>query len=1067
VSLAPTLLIVPSLAAAVELPRRLAQAPKAIAGLYPMKLRELAARLAEPLLLGRGFRPWDTGHDALIAARLLAKGHALSLAPSVPLRSVAVPLSRTLAQLRAAAVQPDALLSAAELAVTPEDEARLRALADLYRRYTEEVEGRFADPATLFREAALRVGSAPFLEGAQALVAGPLELDPLEAGLLAALARRIPVRALDEPLPNGLRSGSFREWAPRHGVAVVAARETLLAPLETPPPLALRRLREQLFEPPAGSAIVDDGSLELLTAPGEAAEVRAIARRILREAARGVPFEEIGIALAQPQTYAPLLTDLLPRLGIPVKLHPSLPLRFGHAARSLLLLFRCRELQRAAVMEFLTFAPIPFSAMLELAEPAPPARWDAISRDAGIVSGAERWGSALAAFADDERVEAAKDPNPDRRVRRLQRVAEADALRLVVARLQATLELLGGAASWPEWSQRLAGVVGQWIGEAADRDAVLGVIADLAALQALEPRVEWEEVEHVVETRFEWERVPLPPVTQGAVHAGALDAIGGIRFRVLMFPGLVEGSFPGVLRPDPLLLDNERLALRAPRRSPAARAGRRAARTTRQLSLFDAPLAAAPAEEDAFASLSTTQDLLLEQRRLFHRACAQASEKLVLSYPRADPRSGRERLPSLFFVAAAQALQARPLATAELARLTGEDDLRALPLELALDRGERDLVRVRRGGREAALQIAAGSRFFRHSHLASEARWSRDFTPYDGLVALPPKDGEDAEAARLLRERLDPIVARGTVSASRLARYASCGFQYFLENVLRLEPTLEPEERKRLEPLERGSLFHDVAEDFLRELRDNGLLPVRDSQAERQRLTEMADAALARHVADHPPRFKLLWERECRRFKETLLTWLAREARAAEHSTPAFFEVGFGPSPGGEAGPSEPHMQEPLEIDLGDGRALRVSGRIDRIDRRPDGKLVLRDYKTGRAPKDEAGLFRGGRQLQIPFYVLAAARIFPEQPVVEAFLDYVDGGRQVALDLNVVQGEPFRNLLRGLVDGIAGGVFVQEPAICEWCDFTMVCGPKTLIGLRRERKRQDPRIVKALGLKHL
>jgi hypothetical protein len=229
----------------------------------------------------------------------------------------------------------------------------------------------------------------------------------------------------------------------------------------------------------------------------------------------------------------------------------------------------------------------------------------------------------------------------------------------------------------------------------------------------------------------------------------------------------------------------------------------------------------------------------------------------------------------------------------------------------------------------------------------------------------------------------------------------------------------------------------------------------------------MADAALARHVADHPPRFKLLWERECRRFKETLLTWLAREARAAEHSTPAFFEVGFGPSPGGEAGPSEPHMQEPLEIDLGDGRALRVSGRIDRIDRRPDGKLVLRDYKTGRAPKDEAGLFRGGRQLQIPFYVLAAARIFPEQPVVEAFLDYVDGGRQVALDLNVVQGEPFRNLLRGLVDGIAGGVFVQEPAICEWCDFTMVCGPKTLIGLRRERKRQDPRIVKALGLKHL
>ena len=69
-------------------------------------------------------------------------------------------------------------------------------------------------------------------------------------------------------------------------------------------------------------------------------------------------------------------------------------------------------------------------------------------------------------------------------------------------------------------------------------------------------------------------------------------------------------------------------------------------------------------------------------------------------------------------------------------------------------------------------------------------------------------------------------------------------------------------------------------------------------------------------------------------------------------------------------------------MDLGDGRTLRVSGRIDRIDRRPDGTLVLRDYKTGKAPRDDGGLFRGGRQLQIPFYVLAAARIFPDEPVV-------------------------------------------------------------------------------------
>ena len=56
---------------------------------------------------------------------------------------------------------------------------------------------------------------------------------------------------------------------------------------------------------------------------------------------------------------------------------------------------------------------------------------------------------------------------------------------------------------------------------------------------------------------------------------------------------------------------------------------------------------------------------------------------------------------------------------------------------------------------------------------------------------------------------------------------------------------------------------------------------------------------------------------------------------------------------------------------------LRVCGKIDRIDRRADGGLVLRDYKTGRAPKDDGGVFRGGRQLQIPFYVPRAAELLP------------------------------------------------------------------------------------------
>jgi hypothetical protein len=462
--------------------------------------------------------------------------------------------------------------------------------------------------------------------------------------------------------------------------------------------------------------------------------------------------------------------------------------------------------------------------------------------------------------------------------------------------------------------------------------------------------------------------------------------------------------------------------------------------------------------------LPTAQDRLEEARRGFQRAIAQATEKLILSYPRADPRSGRERLPSLFFAAAASTLAGRPLEARALEERLVEDDPTALPLALALDRAERDRTRVKAGGAAAVRAIAAGSRFFRQSHLAAQARWSRELTPYDGLIAWSSRDANAAETAAAVREKLDPLRA-ASISASRFAVYARCGFQYLLEHVLKLEAALEPEERKRLEPLERGLLFHEVAESFLRALRDDGALPVRDDAPSRERLLALADAALEHHVAGSPPRFLTLWEREHRRFHELLLAWLEREAAAATRATPLHFEVGFGPSVA--PSPGEPHLAQALEIDLGDGRALRVSGKIDRIDARPDGTLLLRDYKTGKAPKDEAGLFRGGKQLQIPFYILAAAKLFPETPVTEAFLDYVDGGRQVGVSPEIVRGDSFRAVLRGLVDQIAAGVFLQEPSACDFCDFTAVCGPKPLIAQRRDYKLGDPRVQGVLRLRSI
>ena len=1053
----------------MELPRRLAATGRAVAGVYAFKVLDLARALAEPVLLGRGLAAWDSGHDALLAARLLGEdpGGGLRIPPEMPRAPVAATLARTLQALRRGGVSPESLKALARSTESaPEDVERLQTLARLYERFHDALEGRTADPATILKAASEGLASARWLEGAEALVVDDLELDPVELDFVRALGRHLPVRVLRREVPPGLRPASSRSRLAMAGIAETEWVDTPLAALAPPaPPASLLRLRKGLFEPPAGAA-ADDGAVELLTAPGEAAEVRTIVRRLLREAGRGVGFEEMGVVLPRPETYAPLFTDLLTRLRIPHRLHPSLPLRFGRSARSLLLLFRCRGLRRPAVMEFLTFAPIPFRELLGPDVEARPARWDQTSREAGIVSGLERWIVGLRAFAEAEREAAAREPGEDRRERRLRHAADAEALLRVVELLGGTLDKLSGTASWPEWSERLRSVYEEWLGPERDREAVLEVIADLGGLRSVAARAPWAEMEQVVEARFEWERLPLEPFEAGAVHVGALDAIAGLPFRVVAIPGLVEGGYPGVFRPDPFLLDVEREALAGTARQPErdagpAREGSAGAKMARprrvaagQLALFGDLGEAAPSPQiGTLPPLPTTQDRLLEARRLFQRAVGQATERLLLSYPRADARTGRERLPSLFFAAAASTLHGRPLAGAELGALVVEDDPATLALEDALDAGERDRIRLR-GDERSATAIAAGSLFFRQSRLASQARWSGRLTRYDGLVT---------ELGEAERSRLDPLSALHPISASRLATYARCGFMYLLQHVLHLQKAPEPEERRRLEPLERGDLFHRVAERFLRERRDRGELPLIDDERARARLLEMAEEALEGLVKGSPPRFTLLWTREKRRFRESMLAWLAREAAAADKATPAHFELSFGlgTSPDGV----EPHDPEPLGIDLGEGRTLLISGKIDRIDRREEGGLVLRDYKTGKAPRDDGGIFRGGKQLQIPFYVLAAGRIFPSEPVVEAFLDYVDGGRQVAFRPELVRGEAFRTLLRQLVELIAGGVFVQEPTACDWCDFTSVCGPKGLLERRQRFKIRDASLQAFLRLR--
>ena len=736
------------------------------------------------------------------------------------------------------------------------------------------------------------------------------------------------------------------------------------------------------------------------------------------------------------------------------------------------------------MMEFLTFAPVPFDELLGPDVPPRPARWDQMSREAGIVSGLSRWILGLRAWGEAEREAGEAEKDADRRERRLRHVVDAEALLRVVELLGGTLDGLDGEASWAEWVERLRTVVDQWIGPERDRDAVLEMIADLGGLGSVAARAPWAEVEQVLEARFEWERLPLEPLEGGAVHVGALDAMAGLPFRVVAIPGLVEGGYPGVFRPDPFPpgfgargapnpgtghpASGSAPALAGSPGPPRLLAHRRS--RSRKASLLPAlsfPSRKALTKPALRHGLPRhrrlrrehrppTQDRLLEARRLFHRALSQATERLILSYPRADARTGRERLPSLFFAAAASTLAGRPLAGAELERLVVEDDLDRLPLEDAMDAGERDRIRLRRD-EAAATAIAAGSAFFRQSRLASQARWSGRLTRYDGLVV-----GEGDED---LRARLDPL-------AARLPRLGEPP-----RDLRALRLPLPPAERPA--PPARARARGAAADRPARARRPlppgGRALPARAAGPRR--------AAGARHRGR--PRAARGDGRGGPRGPGGGQPAALHAPVAAREAPLPRDRAGLARARGGRRREVHPR---PLRAELRArqgarrGGAARPRAARDRPRRRPrrcgcpgrsTGSTAARTGSSCATTRPAAPRRTTAASSAAASSCRSRSTSSPRRSSCPASAwwtpsstTWTAGARWPSAPTSP-QGPEFRDLLRRLVDLVARGVFVQEPTACDFCDFTAVCGPKALLQRRQAIKVRDRTLQEFLRLRDI
>jgi CRISPR/Cas system-associated exonuclease Cas4 (RecB family) len=133
----------------------------------------------------------------------------------------------------------------------------------------------------------------------------------------------------------------------------------------------------------------------------------------------------------------------------------------------------------------------------------------------------------------------------------------------------------------------------------------------------------------------------------------------------------------------------------------------------------------------------------------------------------------------------------------------------------------------------------------------------------------------------------------------------------------------------------------------------------------------------------------------------------------------------------------------PVLLPLADG-ALRIQGKIDRVDRTADGELIVVDYKTGRTHqfRHETGTYAGGRRLQHAFYT-AGAEALHELPVRAVEYHFPgEKGRNERVVYRRGELEGAVRLVEHLVAIAANGWFVPTENAredCKFCDVRHVC----------------------------
>ena len=1001
--LAPVTVVVPTTYAALYLRRDIGR--RGLVNVQFMVLPRLAELLGAPSLAARGQQPLKPVVESAAVRR--AAGQASGrLEPFRNHPSFHSSLRSTFRDLRLGG--PNALTTLERRGEIPAEIVRLYAV---FRGLTE----RYYDREALADAAAETVangGVAALVDLGTVITYLLTDLTPGERRLVDALRTAWTCSTV-----VGLTSDSD---ANETALVSIAPRGTRL-----PEP-------EELPTPPC-----HESSLRITSDTRE--EVRNVVRDIASAAHAGTPFHRMAVLYWQREPYASLIAEQFAMADIPTAGPTAGRLGSTPVGRMVkgMVDLAGGDLPRDEVMRWLTSCPVKSAA-----SGFRPSRWDAISRDAGIVGGIEQWRDRLARYAgrQERTADDQNDEIPEAKLLRIKQTAgEAWSLRAFMLRLHDDLTPPADGSEWRDFVEWVERLITSYMDTASlppiereNFEKIQGGLGELEGLDDVEDGATLDDFRVALD-----EALGVTAAREGAfgegVFVGPVGNAVGLRFDKVFLVGMVEGLVPPRVSDDPLLPDQEREQAGLPLRRGTA------------------------------------------SERYEYLAAASAGRATVLTFARGDTSAQKAQHPSRWFLEEASHLNGSQVFASTLADRTKsswldvvesqQDGLRKIGLSQPADLHDYDLHRLwlwRRSGRRIGEHhLAASETVLARALRMKRARSAGTLTEWDG----------DLSAASTSSGRIGLSERKGFFP-SRLGAWAVCPYRYFLFNVIGIAGPERPEEIMTISPLERGNLIHSILEGFIWEAQKRGTTPLPDqpwSDEHRQLLTRVAEDEFGKAEGSGVTGKPLLWEIARVEVLKDLIAFLDADfkMRRTHGVSPRSVEAAFGAS---RRRREDTPTLGPVEWLSPKTGAIRFRGVIDRIDVSPsdDAALVL-DYKTGGTgayTNMNQDPVRRGTQLQLPVYGLAVRQLLGDQVEVKVAYWFVSEKEKFAtrpskpMPLDKML-ESFTEAIETVAEGIRKGLFPANPgkdrANCTYCDFKNLCPTRRV--RHWERKRGDKRLA--------